>query len=334
MTKVKVQIAPGMYNWVDRNEAPPEGLPCVHLGRDTGETTPCVEGCRGVRLKVFDCAVFGVATIARRGQSAPGCCRGCARKESKVEYAWASAVTTVPSRVTDLLPRTLRSIAAAGFPRPWLYVDGCSAEQSCAYGAFDAAGCTFRSSPARVHGNWVLALYEMYIRNPLADRYVVFQDDVLLCRNARQYLDRGKWPEDGYMNLYTAQIENYYANTDGKGRRGWVPSTQRGKGALALCFTRETVIALLTSQHMARRPVPTDRSDVLAAQGGDWYRGQNAVDGGIVESLSRKLGIKEYIHLPTLAQHTGLVSSFSRITHPLAVEWMGEDHDALQFARS
>lgn len=62
--------------------APPEPVRkpgsdvCLHLGQATGEVTPC-SSCKGTKLKVFECAVYGSATLAKRGEGVKGCCKGC-----------------------------------------------------------------------------------------------------------------------------------------------------------------------------------------------------------------------------------------------------------------
>jgi hypothetical protein len=48
---------------------------------------------------------------------------------------WAYGITTVPSRLTTLLPRTITSLAAAGFDKPHLFVDGGTAAQALQYDA-------------------------------------------------------------------------------------------------------------------------------------------------------------------------------------------------------
>src|SRR5688572_13834079 len=93
---------------------------------------------------------------------------------------WAYGVTTVPKRRRDLLPRTLGSLAAGGFAAPWLFVDGCDElpgwrAEFVAPGR--AAGVTCRYPLVRAYANWGLALGELWLRDPHADRYAVFQDD-------------------------------------------------------------------------------------------------------------------------------------------------------------
>ena len=58
----------------------------------------------------------------------------------------------------------------------------------------------------------------------------------------------------------------------------------------------------------------------------DVNRGHKAIDGGIVDALS-PLGFVEYVHNPSLVQHTGLVSSMSNKRHPTAETFPGENFD-------
>jgi hypothetical protein len=255
---------------------------------------------------------------------------------------WSYGVTTVPSRRSDLLPRTLASLRAGGFDRPRLFVDGAS----------DLTGwerefhlpVTIRTSPAlRVAGNWVLALYELYIREPTAERYALFQDDMVCYRNLRTYLDQCTYPgEDpkgvplslngvpsaplspGYWNLYT------FSNTNEplvKGKKvGWVEAGllnsshpelryQAGRGAVALVFNRKAVTTLLASEHMVSRPQ-------------DPHRGWRAVDGAVVTAMN-KTGWREYVHAPSLVQHIGQKSSMGNRRHKRALTFRGEEFDAL-----
>jgi hypothetical protein len=231
---------------------------------------------------------------------------------------WSYGVTTVPSRKEVLLPKTLSSLKRGGFECPWLFVDG-----TADYTQFDIAGTTVRSTPVRVHGNWILSLYELYIRNPIADRYAVFQDDVVCCRNLRTYLESLPYPDKGYLNLYTEpRNEACIPMTN-----GFYPSNQRGLGALALVFTRQAVLQLLVADHMAMRPIPATPTALAELKAGVYYRGQHSVDGGIVTAFAQA-GWKEYVHRPSLVQHIGATSSFRPMTFKPSAGFPGETFDA------
>lgn len=220
---------------------------------------------------------------------------------------WAYGVTTVPQRKGDLLPKTLRSLVDAGFDKSRLFVDG-------AKEGFDSFGLdvTYRYPRIRTYGNWVLSLAELYIREPGAQLYAVFQDDVVFCRNIRQYLERSSYPAMGYWNLYTVPANQKLVPP---GTQGWYRSNQHGRGALALVFSRDTVLTLLTHQHMVERPL-------------DSMRGWRTVDGGIVTAM-KKAGHSEYVHNPSLVQHAGDYSTMRSPIHKKATSFKGSEFDAL-----
>src|SRR5438309_2061382 len=107
---------------------------------------------------------------------------------------WAYGVTTVPERMGDLLPQTLQSLAAAGFDRPVLFVDGPA-------GGYNYHG-EIVSHPRVGHlRNWMNAIFYLFTTQE-ADRYALFEDDLIACSQLRQYLER--WPPGkDYWNLLT-----------------------------------------------------------------------------------------------------------------------------------
>jgi hypothetical protein len=223
---------------------------------------------------------------------------------------WATAITTCPSRRHTPLATTINSLKAAGFigdteaTCPRIFVDG---EHDLKGWSTQYAPCpvTIRTPPAlKVAGSWVLTLYELYIRNPKADRYAIFQDDFVTYRNLRQYLEKCKYPDGGdrrvprgYWNLYTFPSNQELADQNKLGN-GWFQSRQTGRGALALIFDKFTVIKLLGTSYLVER-----FQDLI----GGW----RSIDGGIVTAL-KNVGIKEYTHNPSLVQHIGHVSSFDK----------------------
>jgi hypothetical protein len=230
---------------------------------------------------------------------------------------WAYAVTTIPARADDLLPRTLQSLHRAGFDRPAIYVDGCR-DPDAFLKSLEARSPNFlnlevhgRFPNVRTAGHWWLTLNELFVRNPQCDRYAIFQDDLIAVKGLRAYLDRVPYEDKTYWNLYTFP-EN--AARCSPGYKGFYNSNQLGRGALALVFDRETVIELLSSRRMVRRPT-------------DPGRGWRAVDGGIVMAF-RQVGWAEKVHSPSLVQHTGEVSSMGNQKHALSPTFPGEDFDA------
>jgi hypothetical protein len=240
---------------------------------------------------------------------------------------WAYGVTTVSTRLNTTLPVTLASLATGGFPSPRLFVDGCknvvSLEQqfglqvTCHYPALLTAG------------NWILSLYELYLRDHSADRYAIFQDDFVTYRNLRQYLEAWQYTSRTYWNLYTFPENQWICPRDKHGWKiGWfrsrdcskdTPGFQVGRGAVALVFDNETTMCLLSHPHLVRR-----------AKDPRW--GHRKIDGGIVEALNQQ-GWTEYVDNPSLVQHIGHKSSIGNKPHPQAPQWRGENFDALDLLK-
>lgn len=270
---------------------------------------------------------------------------GPPRHEVEDPAWWAVGLTTVASRRDDLLPRTLRSLAAAGFEgpaAPWLFADGVRPDEAAAWQARFGdriAGLTTRWPAVKCAGNWVLSLCELYyrcrrwdavpgprggvVRLRMPARYVVFQDDLELVRNLRPYLERLPVPDDAYLNLFTYPSNQHLCPP---GHRGFYPSNQFGRGALALVFSRRVVTALLGSPPLTQR---------VLGSANDPHRGDHSIDGGIVTALAAE-GVREWVHNPSLVQHAGHVSTVSVGSNPkrrLAVSFPGDDYNALDLLK-
>ena len=215
---------------------------------------------------------------------------------------WSYGVTTVPSRFDNLLPRTLASLAAGGFDAPHIFIDDCSEVPEF----LRLYNCSCSYPRLRTAAHWYLSAVHLYLLDPNADRYLLFQDDLVTYQHLRDFLEQMKFQPKAYYNLYT-----FPTNEHG---RGWHQSNQRGLGAVALMFDNEGLRLLLQSKHMVDRPK-------------DPKRGHHSIDGGIVESY-KKIAYREWVHSPSLVQHTGIESSMGNRKHPQAVSFKGEDFDA------
>jgi hypothetical protein len=232
---------------------------------------------------------------------------------------WAAALTTVPSRATTLLPETLKAITAAGI-QPVLYVDGLlSAEQESAIrqaAGFDVTINQHRN--IRTFANWYTAATDLYMTNPWAEHYLFLQDDLTCPKTLLQYLKSCRYPQNGYFNLYTFR-ENERV-IEGK-PPGWIEAYrsrqghQLGLGAVGLIFPHNALITLLTQKHMLTRKR-------------DAVRGNHSLDGAIVEAMNQA-GYSEYVHNPSLLQHTGEESSMGNAKHAKALSYRGDDFDLM-----
>lgn len=222
---------------------------------------------------------------------------------------WAYGITTVPQRLRDTLPFTIKSLAASGFDCPRLFIDGAKSVRDYSEWALPI---TCRWPGMKIYGNWILGMMELYIRDPGANRYAMFQDDLVCCLNLKQYLSLCPYPEMGYWNLYNVP-QNEQLKPEGYG--GWYPSNQMGRGALALVFSRDALVTLFQQPHLIERA----RS----------VFGWKSIDGTIIDSL-KKIGWKEYVHKPSLVQHIGKVSTLQNHMRAISNTFQGEDFDPMQ----
>lgn len=225
---------------------------------------------------------------------------------------WAYGVTTVHKRRLTLLPRTLQSLRLAGWDYPIVFADGCLT-------AFDwekelELPVVPRWPVVRAYGNWMMALWELFVRYPQAERYALFQDDLIAPRNLRAYLDTFDLRDNEYWNLYTtAEVA---AQCAGGKPCGWFKTNQNGRGAVALVMPRAAVLTVLGSPHTASRPLHA-------------HKGHRSIDGGVVTALNGS-GIYEHCHMPTLVQHIGDESTIGNGQHPKGVAWIGETACAMR----
>ena len=136
-------------------------------------------------------------------------------------------------------------------------------------------------------GNWVLAAWQLALRAPNADRYAVFQDDVLACKGLRTYLEKSPYPDKGYLNLY---LMDGTISKEGVSW-GWLPAhpQERGKGAQGLVFNNDALHALLAQQYLVDHPKAV-RSPT------------SNLDGAVTTALANA-GWREWVHYPSLLQH-------------------------------
>lgn len=245
-----------------------------------------------------------------------GCCShskssSTSKPSTNVEQVvWAYGVTTVPERLNTTLPKTLYSLKQAGFTSPHLFIDGRASLEE--YSKFNLP-ITLRTARLRVVGTWITALWELYIRYPNSRFYAIFQDDIVLSRNARGFIEKVFPSTKAYLNLYNVP-ENESKRPQGI-IYGSYPSNQRGRGALGLVFTLEAVHGLLHSNHLLHKPK-------------DLERGWKNIDGAVLESM-KNLGFQEYVTWPSVIQHTGHRSTIGTPTRELPVSFRGEEFDLL-----
>jgi len=219
---------------------------------------------------------------------------------------WTYGITTVPERIRTTLGPTIQSLAEAGFDQPRLFIDGAKDVMNHTEWSLPI---TCRWPRVSIVKNWIMSATELLLREPSANRIAIFQDDIVICKNTRQYLESFSYPNQSYLNLYCPP--EYEKITE---EIGWFETTQKGRGAVALVFDRDTLLALISQTSLFNR--------VKSVHG--W----KCIDGAIIDTF-KKMNIKERAHRPSLVYHTGRMSTLRNSWRDLPATFPGKDFNAL-----
>lgn len=296
--------------------------PCANRNPLIGPV-PC--SCPNRTIESYGCEVYDRCTVSSRyipRDRSVKVCRFCnERSMTRVQKldaikkppAWSYGVTTLPARFFTTLPRTLLSLKEAGFDRPRLFID--SVKSDIKDPGWESKYHVTRRTADRGHplANWWLSLHELYARAPEADYHALFQDDFVMCRGTREYLESVPWPGPGYVNLSTYEDNQRLP----RAKPGFFKSNGQGLGAVALVFNRESIRVILRAEHMVEKFVPKPKKE---------HRAVKAIDGGVVTAF-KLIGQSEWVHMPALVQHTGRQSTIGNEDYQ-SPSFKGEEFDA------
>jgi hypothetical protein len=286
---------------------------CWYLGDGVG-LRGC-DTCRGrVTTKVFACR-----HPAHESTTIQECLR-CPDYEPRLSVgevtSWAVGVTTAPRRQTTL-PRTLASLSGAGWGEIRIFAEPDSPVPTSVAGV--EITVTNRESIVGAWPNWYLGLAELYQREPLADAFLMVQDDVVFCRNLRPLLETLLWPAErlAVVSLYNPRPSSDPAES-------WafeaLPAHEGLPGALALAFPNHSARLLLADAQclLHRRRGPSQALKLIDTVVGQW------ADRAALPALAV---------WPSLSQHIGQTSTIwpeseDRIVRE-AISFVGEGFDPL-----
>ncbi len=204
------------------------------------------------------------------------------RKETRLR--WAVGLLTAP-RPNPTILRTLRSLEAAGFDSIHVFAE----PGSWIPGEFADLPVTVHGQTLGNLGNFYTSLVALYMIQPEADCYALFQDDIEAAQGLREWCDHQFWPNDtGLVSLFTPRAY-------GSEKAGWQLLTlglSRTFGAQAFVFRRDILKEFLTDgASLEHRQTRVHGDDAVV---GEW-------------AICRGIGIA--YHHPSPVQHIGEVSS-------------------------
>ena len=226
-------------------------------------------------------------------------------------------------------------MAAAGFDKSMLFVDGC--DDPASYAPLGLS-VTCRLPAVGNFANWFLSALAVYLSDPFADMYAMFEDDLILSRGARSFLEVTARSDKQYYSLYTCPV-NEKQRVAGWSETRWCTNPdgtlyQKGLGAVGLVFTREVFKTLLSDhgmlEHATDNRINTHSiRGVITAE----RRGSARVDGAVVAVLNAR-GVSEMCHTPSIAQHVGDVSTMGHAKFQRSKTFMGENFDMMSVSTS
>lgn len=214
---------------------------------------------------------------------------------------WAVGVTTAPRR-SPTLATCLRSLAAVGWDRPHLFVDG-DVEIPAEFGTLPR---TVHSPSLGARQSYYLALQELLELHPDADALLVVQDDALWPAHlpVREYLEAALWP-----GPQRGLVSCWCCSDDTASISGWHTITRPWKfGAVAFIFPRECAERFVQDpeiQHQCR---------------GDIH-GATAGISMLIGNWAWQSGIPISFTTPSLVQHIGEVSAIYETSRAVGIRW-------------
>ncbi len=197
---------------------------------------------------------------------------------------WAVGLTTAP-RAKSTVARCLQSLHAAGF-FPTVF-----AEPGSAIGL--NAPTVWRTERLGCWRNYVQTLRDLLAMNPDAEAIAIFQDDVIACKDLREFAEHDLWPSlrTGVVSMYSP--EEYEGG-------GAVGIDKRGHMVLGLCAC---VFPRAVAQRLVTPEFATDWRGCHAPNGRvDEPHLKKAADKWVAECIA-KMGLDVHHYRPSLVQH-------------------------------
>ena len=230
---------------------------------------------------------------------------------------WAVGVTVAP-RKNPTFGRCYESFLEAGFTPQIFKEPGVSIDPR-----FFKYGVTERAQRLGAWKNWTTSLAELRRRNPEADAYAIFQDDVVLCKNIKTYLEQELWPSPftAFVSVFTPHCY--------RGNEAWNP-IDIGRN---LWMAQTFIFPPLAVDSILSHPIIKN------------WKGDKNIDSKIGE-WAQAIGMFPYYHSPSLGQHVGHSSTLwadgnnpygwdelPALGDRSASDFVGESFDAMQLLR-
>lgn len=234
---------------------------------------------------------------------------------------WAVGVVTAP-RAESCIEKTLPSLRNGGWDDFVVYAEPGS--------VVPHDKVVMRPEVYGDWANWYCGLSELVQTHPQADYVLMLEDDVVMCKNVRQYLDVSipKLDDFAALSFYTPAFYNKFS-TESMFNKEYEGS--RTLGTLTVIMKMATALDFIGDPEISKRRF-LSKDSTMAAQ--DWSNTAKDIFLGL---WAKRKGLPIYYHSPSLAQHIGQKTTLL-VTYALydgdlqryALTFMGEQYDALK----
>lgn len=226
---------------------------CILLGEPINHTNETISSTDYLKLK-HRCNYYGECTITPHGIANCQSCPGRLRIDYKfnqepnfeiyghmpkfgVVQKWAVGILT-SARKSQTIIKTVKALEHAGWDAGIIF-----AEPQSYVNCGDNWDCVNRFRQIGIFGNWILGLYELFIRNIDADAFLMMQDDIIIAPNTRKYLESALWFTEGphLVSLFGPNV------ADKDESNSWRSTSKYGGGPASLVMSHETVQEILSS---------------------------------------------------------------------------------------
>ena len=237
---------------------------------------------------------------------------------------WSVGIITAPRKGVSHIDKTLQCLINAGWNNIVVF-----AEPNSPIPLDSSIPVVQRPRFFGDWTNWATGLYELLLSEPDSDYFFMAEDDGVICKGAKSYLDQ-VLPILGDFATVSPYCPNKHRRKNFIGFHneciGWETWS-----TLTVIMSKESVIRFFSDSDVQRHrfehifPVPADQ-----IPWGVEVDPKNSVKDAVLGLWAAKNGLPMYYHSPSLVQHIGMTSTLTSKTTTeanLAFDFVGEDFE-------
>lgn len=236
---------------------------------------------------------------------------------------WTVGVVTAPRQDASYLNQTLESLRRAGWSEPMVFAEP---------GSFFPDNTKVIQRPKQYGDwtNWATGFYELLLSEPDTDYFLMTEDDVIMCRDSKRYLEHAlpNLGDFGSLSLYTPSTR-HRCNFRGfhnelRGCNTW--------STVTVVMARKQAISFFSDPDTQRHRF----EDIFGFEDQYWCCSKtdprNSIKDAVLGHWAQKNNLAVYYHTPALAEHIGDLSTLTDQPSTIengrrSLDFVGEDHD-------